>query len=458
MQQLLRRKFGDRAFVMAVLAIVVPMVIQNGIACFVSLLDNIMVGRLGTEQMSGVSLANQLHFIFNFCVFGAMDGVGIYTSQFYGSQNKKGIQDTFRIKFYYSILLCALMSFAFIVFGRQLISLFLVNGDTTGDVQLTMESGYEYLKIVTWGLLPYALVNVYASTLRQGGKTRLAMAASVTAIFTNLIGNYILIYGRFGAPQLGVKGAAIATLISRYVELAIIVIAAHGMHKRYTWIEGLYRSFSVPLSLLKKVIPCALPLIFNQAFFSVGVSFMTQCYSTRGLAVVAALNIASTVVNMFNTMFVAMGCSASIIVGQILGSGDLERARTDDRKIIRLTVLVGAATALLLAVMAPFIPRFYNTSEDVKSIVAGLICIVALLTPLNSYCTATYFTLRSGGKTGITFLFDCGFVWVVGIPVAFVLSRFTDMPILPMYLACQLLNVIKAVLGYFLLKSGIWIK
>ena len=458
MKNKIQRFFGNKAFVLSVLAIIVPMIIQNGITNFVGLLDNVMVGRVGTEQMSGVSLSNQLMFVFNLCVFGGLSGVGIFTAQFFGQKNVQGIQDTFRIKLYLALILAALGTVIFALFGRQLIQLFLKKEDTTGDVALTLDSGVGYLRVMLLGLLPFAVSATYASTLRECGETRVPMISGLIAVFVNLCLNYVLIYGHFGAPALGVVGAAVATVISRYVEMGILILTAHlSSGTKFVWVRGAFRSLKVPLSLLKNVIIRGTPLLFNEALWSAGMSIITQCYSTRGLIAIAALNISSTVSNLFNTLYFSLGMAAAIIVGQRLGAGEMEEAKDADKKVIHLSLAMSCVVAGLMLAVAPFIPKIYNTSDEVRSLATAMLMITAFCTPLYSYCNVAYFTLRCGGKTLITFLFDCGFLYGAAIPLAFCLSRFTDFPIRTLFLCCQLIDLLKCVIGFIMLRSNVWV-
>ena len=163
---------------------------------------------------------------------------------------------------------------------------------------------------------------------------------------------------------------------------------------------------------------------------------MMQCYSMRGISAVAALNISSTVSNLFNIVFMSIGSSIGIIVGNLLGANKLEEAKDTDKKIIALSVCTCLFFGAALAVAAPFIPRLYNTGDEVKTLATRFLWVSACMMPFNAFTHACYFTLRSGGQTRITMLFDSCFVWALCIPVAFVLSRFTALPILPLYIVC----------------------
>ena len=454
-----RKLSGDKAMFRHFLMIAIPIIIQNGITNFVSLLDNIMVGQVGSIQMSGVSIVNGLIFVFNLCVFGASSGAGIFTAQFFGSDDHEGIRYTFRFK----IMICALLSVLgislFLLAGTPLITLYLQGEGDAAEAAQVLQYGLDYFHVMLWGFVPFALCNAYASTLRETAQTTVPMVAGIVAVFVNLVLNYVLIFGHFGAPALGVVGAALATVISRYVELAIVVIWTHTHDKICKFIRGAYRSLYIPGNLLKKIIVKGMPLLANEALWSGGMAFLNQCYSTCGLEVVPAMNISSTIFNLASVVFIAGGNAVGIMMGQMLGaSNSVEDIRSSNRKLILANVIVGGSFGILLAAVSRVFPMIYNTTDSVRQTATWLICISAVMMPVHSYLNATYFTLRSGGKTFVTFLFDSGFVWCVMIPVAFVLSRFTDIPILPLYAICQSLDFIKCFLGAFMLKKGSWIQ
>ena len=248
-----RKYIGDRAFYRRVIAVVLPIIIQNGITNFVSLLDNIMVGRIGTLPMSGVSIVNQLTFVFNLCIFGASSGAGIFTAQFYGSEDHEGVRHTFRFKLMICSLLSILAGFLFFTAGDSLIGLYLTGEGSPEDVAQTLRYGREYLNVMLLGLLPFAVTNAYSSTLRETQETMVPMLAGVAAVVVNLGLNYVLIFGHFGAPAMGVRGAAYATVISRFAELAIVAVWTHTHTGREPFIRGAYRSAYIPAALLERI-------------------------------------------------------------------------------------------------------------------------------------------------------------------------------------------------------------
>ena len=449
----------DKALLKRFVLIALPIIVQNGITNFVSMLDNIMVGQVGSLQMSGVSIVNNLMFVYSLCVFGASSGAGIFTAQFHGSDDQEGVRYTLRFK----VLACTILSLAaaafFVVTGEPLILQYLKGEGSPEDAALVLQYGKDYLAMTYWGFVPFALSNAYSSTLRETGKTMVPMIAGITAVFVNLILNYVLIFGHFGAPVLGVKGAAIATAVSRYVELSIVAGWAHSHEKDCPFVRGVYRSFRIPMDLMKKIASKGAPLMVNEALWSGGMAFLNQCYSTCGLDVVPALNISSTIFNLASVAFIAGGSTVGIMMGQMLGAGNPpDEIRTANRKLMVANVGIGLVFGLLLAGVSGLFPRIYNTTDEVRRTAMWLICICGAMMPVHSFLNATYFTLRAGGQAMITFVFDSGFMWVCIIPVAFALSRFTDLPIIPMYGIVQLLDFAKCVLGAKMVKQGKWIQ
>lgn len=455
---MLSRYVGDRAFYRRVFQVAIPIIIQNGITNFVSLLDNIMVGQVGTLPMSGVSIVNQIIFVFNLCIFGASSGAGIFTAQFHGSGDDEGIRHTFRFKLFICTLISLAAGLIFFLGQDSLIGLYLTGEGTAEDAAQVLAYGKDYLAVMLWGLLPFGLANAYAGTLKESEETFVPMVAGVTAVFVNLGLNYVLIFGHFGAPAMGVRGAALATVISRYAELLLVAAWTHRNGAKHPFIRGAYRSFAIPSPLLKTIVVTGAPLLMNETLWSLGVAFMNQCYSTCGLDVVPATNISSTLINLSSVVYHSLGVSVGILMGQMLGARKPEaEVRAFNRKLIAFSVSMGVLFGGLMALGSGVFPNIYNTTDTVRALAQDLILISALVMPFQSFANATYFTLRSGGKTFITFLFDSGFMWICSIPLAFCLSRFTALPILPLFAICQMPDVLKCVLGSWMLKKGSWI-
>lgn len=454
----LKKYIGSREFYRTLLSVSIPIIIQNAITNFISLLDNVMVGQIGTEQMSGVSIVNQLLFVFNLCIFGALSGAGLFGAQFAGKNDDEGVRHAFRFKLYSSLLLLCGAVALFLAAGTPLIRLYLHEGSETGDLEQTLRFAQDYLAISLVGLLPYTVTQVYASTLREIKHTVPPMTAGLIGVAVNLGLNYLLIFGKLGFPAMGVEGAAIATVISRYVECAIVIVWTHSHTRKCPFIRSAYRSMRIPAPLVKKILWTGTPLLLNETVWAAGQAMLLQCYSVRGIAVVSAMNISNTVFNTFSVLFLSIGTSISILLGHRLGAGEREEARADSHRLLAFSFCMGLCSMLLIGAVASFFPQIYNTTDEVRALATKFTLVLAVASPIQSLTNASYFTLRSGGKTKLTFLFDSVYVWSVNVTLAFVLSRFTTLSPVVVYAICQWIDITKATVGIILVNKGIWLR
>lgn len=449
---------GNKSFYRRLIRLMIPIMIQNGITNFVNMLDNIMIGAVGTAQMTGVALTNQLIFVFNLCIFGAVSGAGIFATQFFGSGDHESVRHTFRFK----LMFCGLITLAGIAlltfWGEPLLQLYMQGDEGVTDAAATLRYAKEYMGIMLVGLVPFTAVQCYSSTLRESANPTPPMVAGVIAVFVNLVFNYVLIFGKFGAPALGVNGAAIATVLSRFVELAVIVVWAHCDTKTFLFMQGVYRSLYVPRKLAGQLFIKGLPLMVNETLWASGIAIVNQCYSTRGLDAVAAGNISQTFWNVFAIAYMAVGNAVAIMLGQMLGAGKLKEAKDASYKMIAFAFVIAICVGVVYSFCAEFIPLVYNTEPEIRHLATRLMQITAIAMPFEALTHASYFTLRSGGKMAITLIFDSGFMWCVNVLLAVVLSRFTDISFVWLFTAIQMTAAIKAVFGVLLVHKGSWVR
>jgi len=452
----IKKFFGDRDFYKKVLAISVPIMVQNGITQMVNLLDNIMVGSLGTEAISGVSIVNEFISIFNIVIFGAGAASGIFTAQYHGAGDTKGVRYTFRMKFLVNMIISAIAIVLLSLFNEPAISLFLQAGDAASSIAQTMAYSKEYLVIILVGLVPYGLSQAYASTLRETREVMLPTVSSVIAMVTNFVLNFILIFGHLGLPAMGVAGAALATTISRFVEVIFLLICTHAKSDKYAFIKGAYASLKIPINIVRQIIIKGFPLMINEVFWSTAITFRNQCISMTGLESVAALNIQATVYRTMTIAYTAQANAISIIVGNMLGAGEIEEAKDSNRKLVTLSFLVGVFMTGVACVAAPILPKFYNISDSVRSLATYMVIVSGLSMPFGAITLSCYFTLRSGGLTMLTMLFDCGYAWVATLPVAYILAYHTNVGIHILFAAVIFTDALKSLLGLFLINKVKW--
>lgn len=469
MLNLFRSKFiGDRDFYKKVFVIAFPIIIQNSISNFVQLLDNIMVGQVGTDQMNAVAIVNRLMFVFILCVWGSVCGAGIFTAQYFGKGDHEGVRNTFRAK----IILVGIISITAISFfyfkGACLIEKFIHESDNIGNAERTMFYGKKYLLINLIGLVPLSFSFIYANTLRDIGETSVPMRASIAAVIVNLILNYFLIFNtrvvhilglniKIWGAGFGVEGAAIATVCARFVDAAVNVLWTHTHKVRCMFIEGALKTLRIPVSLMKEIIKKGAPLAMNETMWALGLTMLDQRYSLKGLYVVGALSITNTITNFFNVFYFAIGESISIIIGQLLGARKNDEAKSTVPKMIFISMSVCVLVGFLMAMCRNAFPAIYNTENEVRELASKFILIVACFMPIHACLHGCYFTIRSGGKTLITCLFDSVFVWGFAVTTAFILTEFTSLNIVMIYLIVSSLDLIKCTIGLILVKKGVWV-
>lgn len=457
MTQRLKKYIGDKSFYKMTMTVALPIMIQNFITNFVSMLDNLMVGSLGTEQMSGVSIVNQLIFVFNLAVFGALSGAGIFTAQFYGKQDNEGIRYTVRYKALVTLLLFAVGMVIFRLFEEPLINMFLHESGSEGNIELTLQYAKQYLSAVLWGVFPFCIAQIFSSSLRETGETLAPMVAGFIAVLTNCAFNWVLIFGKLGAPALGVVGAAIATNISRYVECGIIIIYVIVKRHRFSYFKGAFKSIKIPRKIFRDITVKGMPLLFNEFFWSLGMSLLSVAYSLHGIDVVAGYSISSTVMNLSNIAFISLGSSIGIIIGKQLGANEFKKAYDTDRKLIAFSVAISFFVGIAVFILGDKIPLLYNVTAEAKELAAYFIRVCCCFIPVHAFANAAYFTIRSGGKTLVTFLMDSVFIMCVNVPVAFALYYIFDLSVWVAFPIIQAIDIIKVIVGMTLVKKKVWL-
>ena len=449
---------GDMAFYKMTLTIALPIMAQNFISSLVNVFDNLMVGSLGTEPMSGVSIVNQLFFIYQLAIFGAMSGIGIFTAQFYGKKDNEGVRQTLRFKLFVSLSIALVAILLFVFFHDRLISLFLHENGGGGNLEETLSFAREYLWIMLISVIPFAVTMAFADTMRETGNTVAPMVTSLIAVGTNCIFNYLLIFGKLFFPALGVKGAAIATVLSRCVEPLILISFILFKKSRFPYVRGLFNALSIPKKRVREFTIKGMPLFVNELLWSAGMSMLSIAFSLHGLTVVAAHSIGSTVFNLFSIACLSMGSTIGIIAGQHLGAGEHERAIDTVRKLIFFSLTLGVFLGILLFFGGGFITHLYKTSEDSKELASYFLKVDGCIMPIVAFANAAYFTLRCGGRTFVTFLFDSVFMWVISVPVSFALYYVFHLDIHLIFPIVQSLDLIKCIIGYIMIKKRIWVR
>ena len=449
----IKRYLPDKKFLRTILSIALPMMIQNTFTNLIGLVNNITVGRLGTEQLAGVAVANQLVSIYIMCIWGVMSGAEIFGAQFHGKNDMENLRNTFRFMILTGVTVALIAAVLFLSFGEQFVKLYIYSDSEGSDTVMALREGTRYLRMLVISFLSLALNMGYTSILRVNEQNTVPMFSSIAGVLSCLAVNFLLI------PKIGMIGAALATISSRVLEALINIIWCHTHTDRLQFIKGAFRILRVPKELAKQIFITGLPLTMNETIWQIGVATITQCYSYRGLSTVAAVNIASTVQFLTSVSIFALGAAVGVVMGNLLGSGDRKGAEEASRQLLGFSVVVGIGVAVLLLILCPFVPVLYpNLSSEVHFIAKWLIWGEAFNAVLNSFYNAAYYIIRSGGKTVTTFIFDSGFIWGVSVVAAVVIAYFTTIPIIPFYWIEKALDILKCIIVYILVKKGSWIQ
>ncbi len=445
----MKHLIGTRSFYKTLIAVAAPLVLQQLITTSVQLVDNVMVGKLGEQAIGSVSVVNQLYFVVILITFGAMGGAGVFSAQYFGSKDFEKLRQTFRFKIIIGFMVALLSFIIFTFFGTNLISLFTTN-------PTTIQGGLDYLNIIKWSAFPWILSVAISNTFRETGTTKPLLYISIVAIITNTALNFILIFGLFGFPALGIIGAAIATLIARIIEFSLMLILLQRKGQMFN--SKVFEIFKIDKKVLAGIVVMAIPLTLNEALWSSGQTVFLHAYSTRGDSALAALNITGAISQLVFVTFGGIATAVAVMVGNTLGKGDLQEAKENSKKLIAFSVFIAMIAGAILFILSFFILDLYDVAEVTKRTAAFNIRVNALFIPVYSFNVALYFTLRAGGDTKSTIMIDAGYMWVVPVPIALALAYFTNLPVTLMFLLVQSLDIPKMAFGLARYRKEHWVK
>lgn len=441
--------FKDKAFLKRFFSIAFPVMLQQMITFIVSFIDNLMVSGLTNEAVSAVYSVNQLTFFMFVVSSGVVAGSGIFVQQFYGSKDHKHLIQSHRFKMLSSTLyLIIILPIAF-YFGHYVVEFYSRNNDNPAEI---LRLALEYMPVILLGFIPYVYTASYATSLRETGRTIEPMLASLVAVVINIVFNYLLIY----VFQLGVFGAAIATTLARGFELVALLIMCEKT--KFLHIKDVFTNFRVERYLVQTISRKSLPLLGNEILWAGGMVLISMAYAQRE-NVLSALSIVSTMGNIFMVIFLGLSVGISVMVGNALGANRIEEAKENIKKLYLLGVAISLTFGVIMAALSPFIPMlFVNVSASQKLLATELIIVYASFLWAFSLSTCCYMTLRAGGKSLLTFSLDSGTMWLLVVPLAWLLATYTSIPLVGIYIAVQATDVLKSGIGLLLIKRGSWIR
>ncbi|WP_438519210.1 MATE family efflux transporter [Clostridium sp.] len=440
----------DKAFYKKALVIALPIVIQNFITSSLNIVDTMMIGKLGENEIAAVGIANQYFFLLNILIMGLFSGIGIFISQYFGKKDDKNIKKLVGIGLIAAIVVGGIFTLIAQVAPEGIISIFNKDGQV-------IKLGAEYLVIVSISYIFTAITFNYGIASRCIEKTAVPMVASSIALITNTVLNYGLIFGNFGMPKLGVEGAAIATLIARVIEFIIMV--GYVYYSKNMLAANAKELFSFDFSFAKRIWITILPVLLNEACWGLGSVMYNVIYGRIGTQAIASVQIATTINNLFMVVIFGIGNAALVMVGAKVGKGEYDKAKEYGKNFLVIGTVIGIIIAVSLSLSANAVVSIYDVSEQVKVWSKLILYVTSLVMIVRVYNIITIVgVLRGGGDVKVSFLIEGITMWCIGVPLALVGAFVFNLPVYLVYALCTFEEITKAVACFKRMRSNKWIK
>lgn len=420
-----RDMLRDRQFLKTFLFLTLPIALQNLLTTGVNLLDNIMIGRLGEAPIASVALANQYFFVFNLILFGLCSGCSVFTAQFLGKGDYVNIRRVLSVNILVGVTVGALFMAGALAFPGIIMHIF------TND-QAVAELGIGYLLIIAFSYVPMAVSFAFSFSLKSTARTRLPLAMAGMSLCINGVLNYILIFGKFGAPVMGVRGAALATTITRVVEMLVTLVLVYrfvpDLALKLRDVAGITRDF------VKRLVVTASPVLANESLWGLGVCLYSLVYGRMGTDTVAAVNIAMTVEKLLNIFMFGMGNAAAVMIGREMGRSNFELGRQYGKRFSVIALSAGAVIGGILILISPLILHIFTVTDHVRTMSLQVLAVIGALMVIRNYNHINIVgTLRSGGDTRFCLLLDLIGVWGISLPLVFISGMLLHWPIAVVY-------------------------
>ncbi|HOK62310.1 MAG TPA: MATE family efflux transporter [Soehngenia sp.] len=441
----------DKVFLKTMLTIALPVAIQNLVSSSLNMVDTLMISNLGSASIAGVGLANQVFFLYILLTFGINSGGAIFIAQYWGKEDVKNVNKSMGFAIMSSLIIGIVFTLAALISPKLILGIFTKEADV-------IDVGVKYLRIVSLSYIITAISFSYSIALRTTGKPHVPLIISIISLGTNTLLNYILIFGKFGAPALGVRGAAIATVIARIVEFVLLLYVVYRRNEHLN--ANLKELFGWDKEFIKKYISVTYPVILTEGFWALGQIMYTIAYAQLGKTATASIQLTNTIQNMFFVVVKGLASACSIMVGSKIGAEEYEEAYDYAMSFIVLSTVSGVILGLSLTLSADLILKLFNNLEPlVYSSARSIIIIMGLTFVVRVYNNISIVgVLRSGGNTKVAMRIDLSSVWLIGVPLAFMGSMVLKLPVQYLFLLITTEEIVKAILGFPIIKSKKWIQ
>lgn len=440
----------DKVFYRTMLAIALPIALQNLITSSLNMIDTVMIGRLGEIEIAAVGLANQYFFIFVLLLFGINSGAAIFTSQFWGKNDTANIKRIIGITLIMGGSLSIIFGIGAFMVPHRILRIF------TNDTEV-INLGSQYLRIICFSYFVTAVGFSFSFTARSIGQAKLPMFVSAVSVLSNAIFNYILIFGKLGFPMMGVRGAALATLLARIIETTLLLTIIYGQRMV---IGGTFREmFNINFSLFRRYIKTGLPVILNEGLWSLGTTMYSIAYARISTEAIAAVQIANTVQSVFMVVAMGLGNACAVMIGNIIGAKEEEKAVEYAFRFSVVGPVIGIGLGIMLFLSAPLILSFYNISPTVYENAKNILQVMSLFICAKIFNTILVIgILRSGGDTTFSLMLEMCSIWLFGVPMAFLGAHFLKLPVYLVVAMVSCEEVVKALFGIPRVLSKKWVK
>ncbi|MDM0797498.1 MATE family efflux transporter [Clostridium perfringens] len=439
----------DKRFYRLLFSIALPIAVQNLITFMVSMVDTLMVGDLGEIQLSAVSIANNLFFVLTILMFGLAGGSNIMISQYWGKGNVKTIHKILAIMYRVCLLITGIFIFIALFLPKYFMGIF------TTD-KAVIDFGASYLRIVCIGYLFYSITNCTIMMLRSVKTVSISIIVYTASLVVNSILNWIFIFGNLGAPELGIRGAAIATVCARITEFSIVLVFMFIYERKIGLkIEHLLK---LDKEILKDYVGLCTPVLCNELLWAIGASMISVIVGRMGTEVVAANSI-NGVAHQFVTVFIfGMSNATAVIIGNTIGEGKKEKAKEYAYSIGILSVVMGCISGLMILLIKPFVVNFYNVSYSTKLIAMEIMTVTSGIIVFQSLASNFMMgVLRGGGDAKFVLINDLIFMWLVAIPGGFFVAFVLELPVALVFLVIKCDEILKSLTSVYRVISGKWV-
>ncbi len=438
-----------REFYSRLLHLAFPIMLQNLLNSSVSFVDTLMIGMVGETALAAVGLANQMFFLIAIFFYGVSSAAAIFIAQYWGAGNRESLHKVMGIALVLNFSGALLSTFFSLFFPELLMKIF-----TTDPV--VVARGVEYLQVVAISYLFTSIAMIFFIALRSTGNAKTPLYVSAFAMVLNVILNYILILGKFGLPRMEVRGAALATTIARIVEAILILYFV--FKNKHPIATNIKKYFSFDRALVKRYFITGLPVILNEMFWSLGMTAYKIAFARMGTNVLAAVNVTEAIQGLFFVALMGISNASAIMIGNRIGEGRLEMAKSYASRLLISGLLIGALLGGALALTSSILPIPFNLSPGVMQMTIYTLIVMGILLPIKAYNMILVIgVLRAGGDTRFSMFTELAGVWLIGVPLAFIGALVIKMPIYYLYLFLALEEVFKFMMGMVRIKSGRWI-